>query len=124
MPKPIQLFLEWEIKVKLDYLHEPMSRFAVNVSAYNAAILAQLPITVNQFRRDLGVSPHPDSRGEMYVWEENKDQPGDSIIPDGLLKAAWDQIALLESHIQIGGRKTEQLAEAYPELYKASTDKI
>lgn len=117
MPKPIQLFLQWEIRMKLDYLHEPINRFTANTDAYSAAIAAQLPITVNQFRRDLGLNPHPDERGEMFVWQENIDKAGDNTIPDGLLNLLWMQLLDQESKKLEGGKTVEQLAALYPELY-------
>lgn len=119
MAKPIQLFLQWEIRVKLDFLHEPLNRFTRNADAYNAAVMAQLPVTVNQFRRDLGLQPHPDERGGMFVYAVSVDKPTDNTIPDGLLKMLWTQIIENESKIQVGRRSLEELSKAYPELYAA-----
>ena len=118
MSKPIQIYLSWEIKLNLDYLHQPISKFAVNTDAYNMAIQNQLPITVNQFRRDSGLPPHPDERGEFLVWQEDVTKPGDDVIKRDMLLTAR---AELEKNNK-GALQRGELQLKYPELYAATSD--
>ena len=88
--KPIQIYLKWEIDLHLDLLKKPMSLFSQNMDSYKAAIELQLPITVNQFRKAAGptVQPHPDKRGEKFVFEPDEPQAGDDVIPPQVLVRA------------------------------------
>lgn len=121
--KPMQLFLRWEIDLHLNYLHRQLSDFAHNVEAYNQAVLTQLPLTVNEFRKAAGpnVLAHPDDRGEVFVYTDNEDRPGDDAIPPGYLIGAWIEILTKESTIVQGKRTRDQLIAKYQKLFDAAS---
>lgn len=118
MEKPIQLYLEWEIKMHLDLLKLPISKFAQDLDAYKAAIEYKLPLTVNQFRRANNASNHPDDRGEKFVFEIDEPREGDNLIPLLVLINAWSQIVITNSSIENGRATREELIAAYPELHE------
>jgi hypothetical protein len=118
--KPIQIYLKWEIDLHLDLLKKPMSLFSQNMDSYKAAIELQLPITVNQFRKAAGpdVTPHPDERGKLFVYEADVVKDGDDVIPPIVLVGAWSQIVAINEPIQQGKATGAQLIAAYPELHE------
>lgn len=119
MAKPIQIYLKWEIDLHLDLLKKTMSLFSQNVDSYKAAVELQLPITVNQFRKAAGpdVTPHPDERGALFVYEADVVKAGDDVIPPIVLVGAWSQIVAINEPIQQGKASREELIATYPELY-------
>jgi hypothetical protein len=118
--KPIQIYLKWEIDLHLDLLKKPMALFSQNMDSYKAAIELQLPITVNQFRKAAGptVQPHPDERGQLFVYAPDEVRAGDDVIPPLVLVGAWSQIVAINEPIQQGKATGAQLIAAYPELHE------
>lgn len=118
--KPIQIYLKWEIDLHLDLLKRPMSLFSQNMESYKAAIELQLPITVNQFRKAAGpeVQPHPDERGQLFVFDADIAKPGDDVIPPPVLVGAWSQIVAVNEPIQQGKANKTELIALYPELHE------
>lgn len=140
MSKPVQYYLEWEEKLELDLLGLPISRFTGDLDAYHEAITDQDPLTVDQYRKNLGLPPHPDSshgqsvseafpngdisqgvtlnRGAMYVYQTDPgNQSSDATVPNIVLVNEWNQLVAQESAIERGGRTHEQLQAAYAPLY-------
>lgn len=92
---PIIPYLPWEMRLHLDLLHRSIEEFSRNEYTYAQAVARQLPITVNQFRRSIpGVTPHPDERGDLYVFADNIVKPTDDTIPPEVLAGAWNKVVL------------------------------
>lgn len=120
MPVPIFIYLEWEIRLYLDLLHGNIADFVSNEQTLALAIEKRLPLTVNHFRKSIpGVTPHPDERGNMKVWEENVEKPEDAVIPPEVLAGMWNKIVKEKSAIVV---RTEQdsfefLTQYFAQLY-------
>ncbi len=109
-------FLEWEVKL-IRLLGKPLSQFRLPADFYKACVDGELALTINDFRKDSGWLPHPDDRGNAFVYTPNEDRPGDDVIPPQVLVGAWSQIVAINEPIQQGKASREELIAAYPELY-------
>lgn len=141
MPSPVGLFLEFEAKLYLDLLFNPITKFSFALEAYNLAVQNQTPLTVDQFRISAGLPPHPDTvklmlgsslpeeisavypegRGNQFVYKENVTSPSDSVIPPELLVSAWNNLWLTLSKIEQGGPSREQVSLQYSKLFTAAS---
>lgn len=117
---PILPYLPWEMRLYLDLMHRSIEEFSKNEYTYAQAVSRQLPLTVNQFRRSIpGVSPHPDERGDLYVFADNIVKDGDDKIPPEVLAGAWNKIVLSKAFMTERSDQDsfEFLTQYFAELY-------
>lgn len=117
---PILPYLPWEMRLYLDLLHRSIEEFSNNEYTYAQAVVRQLPLTVNQFRRSIpGVTPHPDERGDLYVFADNIVKDGDDVIPPEVLAGTWNKIVLSKAFVVERGKfdTFEFLTQYFAQLY-------
>ncbi len=117
---PILPYLPWEMRLYLDLLHQSIEQFSKNEYTYAQAVARQLPLTVNQFRRSIpGVTPHPDERGDLYVFTDNIVKDGDDKIPPEVLAGAWNEIVLSKAFMLERSEQDtfEFLTQYFAQLY-------
>lgn len=117
---PILPYLPWEMRLYLDLMHRSIEEFSKNEYTYTQAVARQLPLTVNQFRRSIpGVTPHPDERGDLYVFADNIVKDGDDKIPPEVLAGAWNKIVLSKAFMTERSDQDsfEFLTQYFAELY-------
>ena len=129
---PVPIYLEWEIKFNNEYLKGSLQRFVPFAEFWDVCVRNKVKITVNQLRKLAGDGAHPDgldpsravNRGELFVFEDAPDEPGDSQVPQAIGKVFWDRKVkelgnadLVEGR-ESGGLSLEELKKEFPELAK------
>lgn len=115
-------FLEWEYRLYLDLLKLPLARFIDNEATYNAAIQFKRKLTINQFRRQIPeVTPHPDERGNKYVYDLAEERENDNVIPHTALVNAWNKL-VVDTNIKADRPSFDKLKLAYSDLYAAAKE--
>lgn len=108
------------MRLYLDLLHKSIEEFSKNEYTYAQAVSRQLPLTVNQFRRSIpGVTPHPDERGDLYVFNDNVVKDGDDVIPPEVLAGTWNKVVLSKAFMIERSEQDsfEFLTQAFAQLY-------
>lgn len=110
-------FLEWEYRLYLDLLKMPMSNFDANFAKYDSAIKYKRKLTINHFRRQIpGVTPHPDERGDKFVFDLAEVRDNDNVIPPEALVGAWNKVVMSFDSMEQHRPDIELLKALYPEL--------
>jgi hypothetical protein len=127
----VQLFLPWEVALYLTLLQKPLTilfpDITSNIETYKAIIAFQFPVTVDQFRQQLQLPPHPDGnnapgRGAIFVYQPDPGvQAGDNTIPDEILIASWDGVVTANNQLQTGQLTHSQLVAQYQTLYNLAS---
>lgn len=134
----VQPYLEWEIQFNEKYLKGSLQPFVMYAEFWNICVQRQVKITVNQLRAlaagrehlhpddnaiKLGLRPPGTSRGELFVFMEAPDEPGDSVIPQPVavyyvnlkVKELGDK-SLVKGRVD-GGLPFDKIKERFPELF-------
>lgn len=119
---PMDPYLVWEYKFYLDILGLPIQMFTANEFTYENAIARKRPLTVNNFRVSAGASPHPDERGDKYVWEENEVRPGDEDIPLQFAVNVWNSKVMAVDGKEFGRPSIDVLKAQDAKLYALVKD--
>jgi len=94
----VPIFLEWEITFNDVHLKGNLEKFVPYAQFYDMCVRNKVKITVNQMRKLTGNGPHPDSRGTLFVFEEDPgEKPEDKVIPPAIAK-----VFLLKKYEQLG----------------------
>ena len=94
----VPIFLEWEIIFNDVHLKGNLEKFVPYAQFYDMCVRNKVKITVNQMRKLTGNGPHPDSRGTLFVFEEDPgEKPGDKDIPPVIAK-----VFLLKKYAELG----------------------
>lgn len=134
----VQPYLEWEIKFNEKYLKGSLQPFVMYAEFWNICVQRQVKITVNQLRALAAGKEHlhPDdnaiklgqrepgtSRGDLFVFAEVADEPGDSVIPQpvaiyyvGVKVRELGDKSLVKGRVD-GGLSFDQIKERFPELF-------
>lgn len=91
---PVPIYLEWEIKFNEKYLKGSLHQFVPFALFWDICVKNKVKVTVNQLRSLAAGKPHPhpddravalglrqSSRGDLYVYLDAPDEPGDDQIP-------------------------------------------
>lgn len=128
MANQVPLFLPWEIALYLTLMQKPISilfpDIGNSINTYKAVIDLQIPVTVDQFRQNLNLPPHPDGnnmpqRGSLFVYQPDPGtQSSDSLMPDLALVQAWNEIVTTDNS------KTthDNLVTQYQALYNLASE--
>ena len=120
----VQPYLEWEIKFNEKYLKGSLQPFVMYAPFWDICIRNKVKVTVNQLRKLTGNGPHPDDRGNLFVFEEAPELPTDKDIPKAIavvfaqrkIQELGDK-SLVEGR-ESGGMSLEEIKKAYPELFE------
>lgn len=134
----VQPYLEWEIQFNEKYLKGSLQPFVMYAEFWNICVQRQVKITVNQLRALAAGKEHlhPDdnairlgqrepgtSRGDLFVFAEVADEPGDSVIPQpvaiyyvGVKVRELGDKSLVKGRVD-GGLPFDQIKERFPELF-------
>lgn len=132
----VQPYLEWEIKFNEKYLKGSLQPFVMYAEFWNICVQRQVKITVNQLRalaagkehrhpddREVALGQRATSRGDLFVYEEAPDEPGDTQIPKEIAQY-YAQLKIQElgdkslvPGRESGGLSLEEIQAMFPELF-------
>lgn len=105
----MKLFLRYEIDLWVNYLNRDV-RYLLNWAS--SIVACREDLKVNEVRKMFGLEPHPDERGDAFIWSDNVDKPTDTDIPPVVLEGARQAVKA-----QTPDLTEQQRAAAFPLLF-------